>query len=654
MSTKTTFKRVALVAVAALGLGLLSVVPSQATTNADSLTVSAATAAQTTAETSTATNPTTTLSFLSATVADSMSVTASLVSGPATGVALPFLELVETASASIDTITVTGSKAVGAKINPNTPVTVSNTTATDTAARASAKFKVYLGNDSRTAPTVAGTYVVKLTPAIVTGTLGTINATAQTITFTVTAAATLDTAASAATSTVFLASGETTTATADATILGSKTASSSVAVASVIVTQKNAASQTNAAESMTATITGAGTLGAGASSTWSGSTSVSSVTSVGRSIIVKNGDIIQVFPDGTAGVGTITISTISGTVLGTKTVTFFGDVAAIVTAVRTTTLGVGANSSAIRATAYDAAGNLVSGASLYATSDATSVVSSSYLLGTGGTGLDIGTYDFNLTGVAKGTAKITVGLATSATDVTTTGYAIKADPVTVTVGGGAADLADILVSFDKASYAPGSRAMITVTPVDKLGKPLAPGTYTVFDQAAKNYTAGFVFSDTVTVLNGFTDMEPLPTTSVKTRSSNSTVTSAVTVLIAPNTAGYWVQLPNVESDFTLTYKTAAAFPGNPNNAGVTRSITVPLSLPGTLAAVDAAAEATDAANAATDAALAAADAADAATAAAEDASAAVAKLSKSVTTALNNLKKQITSLTALVNKLLKR
>jgi hypothetical protein len=44
MSTTTNFKRIALVAVAALGLGVLSSVPSQATINADLLTLSATTA----------------------------------------------------------------------------------------------------------------------------------------------------------------------------------------------------------------------------------------------------------------------------------------------------------------------------------------------------------------------------------------------------------------------------------------------------------------------------------------------------------------------------------------------------------------------------------------------------------------------------------
>jgi hypothetical protein len=67
--------------------------------------------------------------------------------------------------------------------------------------------------------------------------------------------------------------------------------------------------------------------------------------------------------------------------------------------------------------------------------------------------------------------------------VTTTGYAIKSDAVTVTVGGGATEQADVIVGLDKQTYAPGSVAYITVTPVDKDGKALAPGTYTVFTSA---------------------------------------------------------------------------------------------------------------------------------------------------------------------------
>jgi hypothetical protein len=135
-----------------------------------------------------------------------------------------------------------------------------------------------------------------------------------------------------------------------------------------------------------------------------------------------------------------------------------------------------------------------------------------------------------------------------------------------------------------------------------------------------------------------------------------TATTADPIVALAGEYTYKIKLPTYSGDLVLSWTTAAAtyFPGNIAAGGVAGSVTVSLSDPGSQAAVDAATEATDAANAATDAALAAADAADAATAAAEDASAAVATLAKSVNTALGNLKKQITALTALVNKLLKK
>jgi len=71
-------------------------------------------------------------------------------------------------------------------------------------------------------------------------------------------------------------------------------------------------------------------------------------------------------------------------------------------------------------------------------------------------------------------------------------------------------------------------------------------------------------------------------------------------------------------------------------------------------ATDAANEATDAANAATDAANAAAEAADAATAAAQDAQAAVAALATQVADLISGIKAQITALTNLVVKIQKK
>jgi len=83
MSTKTTFKRVALVAVAALGLGVMSVVPSNAAAQLDSISVSAASTTQNTTETLTATAVTVTGTLAAVKGVDTLTVTATIQSGPA-------------------------------------------------------------------------------------------------------------------------------------------------------------------------------------------------------------------------------------------------------------------------------------------------------------------------------------------------------------------------------------------------------------------------------------------------------------------------------------------------------------------------------------------------------------------------------------------
>jgi hypothetical protein len=207
MSTKTTFKRVALVAVAALGLGVLSVTPSQATIAADSLTLSATTAAITTADTSTAV--TATLSFAGTTDIDSISVQADFVSGPA--VFKPYLVLAETSSVTIDGV---AAPAPGRVVYPSETTTVLSKSSS---AFVSAKWNIVLASasDITKAATTAGTYVIKLTPkAQGSGVL--VGSTAQTLTITVTTSPALDPVAKSAT--VYLNEGETLSATADATV----------------------------------------------------------------------------------------------------------------------------------------------------------------------------------------------------------------------------------------------------------------------------------------------------------------------------------------------------------------------------------------------------------------------------------------------------
>jgi hypothetical protein len=625
MSTKTTFKRIALVTVAALGFGVMSVAPSSAIINSDSLTLSAATAAQTTAETYTATSATVTLGFLAGEANDSMSVTASLVSGPSTSTSLPYLRLIETASAIVDSSTgVIGGIAAGTAIAPNTKTVVGRSGAA--VAQVSAKYAVYLATtNATTAPTVVGTYVVKLTPALHGGTTGGGNATAQTLTITVTAAPTLDTVIATATS--ILNKGETVTATADATVTSDKTASNTAAAATIVTSFKNAAGSAVTAESFTASISGAGTLGVGVL----GSTQTSfadSYTALGRDLLIRNGDHLLVFPDGTSGVGTVTIRSKAGVVLATETLTFFGDVASIVATVVKPVIGVRAETGVITAVAKDAAGTIVDAPTLYITSGTTTIISQSYA---GATSSADGKATFGLTGVKAGTASIVISNGSTAALST-----VSAAAVSVRVGGGAAELDGVVVATDKTSYAPGEIVTLTVTPQDAAGLNLADETYTVFSAAP-------VFSHTV---NAAVSGEALPGTTTL----NGGIAGAGT---KAGVATYKFYAPNIEGDMTMSWTRSTSFATAANDS-LTGKITIAVSSPGTAAATDAANEATDAANAATDAALAAAEAADAATTAAQEASDAVAALSESVTKLIAGLQSQIKSLAAVVAKIAKK
>ena len=628
MSTKTTFKRVALVAVAALGLGVLSVAPSSAAVNADTLTVANTAGTAATAfsiaygETVTATtSPIATLSYLPSSDTDSMSVTASLVSAPAGAVALPRLALVDTTSANVNAITIKASADTNgsSQITSNTAAIV-KPIAANTVTKA--RFYVFVGTSATAGATVAGDYVVKLTPAVTSG-AGTLNATAQTITITVGK----ESVAADATTTVYMAAGTTSaTATTDLTpVMAVKTVPATLApAANILVTQGPAAT---ARESFTATITGPGTLG------------VSSSVALGRSLIVKKGDTVYVFPDGTAGLATITLTGVtSGLVFGTKTVTFTGTaIAKLVARVDNSVIGVAGTSGtgAIAVTAYDADGKQIYSPTLSSISSATSVISNSYKsCGWDSTYLE--SY-CDLVGVSTGSATITITTAASAAS-TTQGDGVTTTQVTTTAGPirvASATVASVKMSFDKATYQPGEKATLTVELLDKDGKAVAPNKYDnifytggitstyAFYTGSDTTTATYVTTKDTTAVKTFTLYMPLQSTDVKV--------SAIAGSALPASVYVGAGLGTVFS--------AAATVGN--SAAVD-------------AATDAANEATDAANAATDAALAAADAADAATAAAQDASDAVAALSASVEKLVASLKAQLTSLTNLVIKIQKK
>jgi uncharacterized protein YaaQ len=616
MSTKTTFKRIALVAVAALGFGTMSVAPTTAAVNAASLyfTTQASIDANAYADFSS------TSSNILLTGSAVIGLQHSFVASAASDAATVEVKLTQNVSVYPNTNAALPVQTLGARAANNTAANNANTTTaisadgmtmTTTATAAGLALGSLI---STFTPTVAGTYIVTFTAK--SG-----GAVDEVFTWTVNAYATqvlldaangVDNAISAAKTTSFLNAGETTTVTgaADTVVAASMVLSASAQRATIIVTPKNAADVaiTNVTFPITATITGPGTLGIDAAA------SVASIASVGRAITGTTGHYaIGVFSDGTAGVATITIST-GTTVLATETVTFYGDAAKITPTVVNSVLKIGANTGAITAVVTDAAGVAVPNVTVYAVSATAAAVSNSYT--SCGASSATGAVTCDLAGVAAGTSEITLTLNSSATGTST----VSAVAGTMRVSDGVPT--KVAYTFDKESYAPGQAATITATVSNAEGV-MPAGSYTVL--ATGGVTANYTVSG-------------LPSTAVLAVGSTGAATYAVTIPVG------------ITGDLELTGTAAATT----ITATFGKAAVVNVALDAAEAATDAATDAYDAALAATDAANDATAAAEAATAAAEDAADAVAALATQVTEMVNALKKQITALTNLVIKIQKK
>ena len=563
-----SFKKIALGLAAAMSFGVMSALPTSAAVIAPALTIDSATDTITAGETATAV---VTLSFISETAADTATVLSAIFAQPSGSSKSATLSLLETTT-SVVTIAA-GSLSADVNSTVGTPGYVT------------AKFTVSL-----VAPTVAGTYEARI--------LTTRPATGPSVAWTVTVKA-ADVTPSAATTTSILNSGEVTTATADATVYAPK-ATSADAAAVIVVTPKNAAGGA-ATESILATVSGTGMIGYG--------TNATTMTALGRSVVIPTGNHIGVFADGTAGVSTITLTTLTGAVLATEKVTFYGDIASIVATAVKPVIATGSNASTIKAVAYDAAGVTVGAGTLNAFSSDVSVVSDS---GTAATIVN-GEAVFTLTGVKTGGVAVTVKSGT-----------VSSAPVATRVEGTAAT---VKLSFDKEVYLPGEAATITVQVLDASGLPLSGKTHANLF-ATGGIVPNYAFGSSSDVLT-----------------ATSVTTDTATV------KSYKVFMPLAENVVKISATGGTSLP-LAGQVVVTASAEV--SNASAKAATKASEEAAKAAQAATDAAIAASKAADAATVQAQAAVDAVAKLSADVSALIASLKKQITALTALVVKIQKK
>jgi len=610
MSTKTTFKRIALVAVAALGLGVLSVAPSSATVIG--LTVTSANGTATTAVSDSTTAGSLRVTYTATAAADSVTITSYVSVKPSTAGTIAasgiVTHLVDTTTSSV--VPVLTNAAIGATsvVRGDSTTVVANVNSATTG-QVSANFAYYL----LSAPSVAGTYTIT---AVVTpfsnGVAGT--PVLKSLDIVVSALASASETPSAAYSNAFLAGGSAASLADSSTISAVGTSSTTVANLNVLV--RNSSNGTQAVDTLTATITGPGLF-------------VSGNTKYKK--LVASGDVnLAITGDGTAGVSTITVKyELTGQTI-TKSMTFYASNATtIVGSVRTPTLKVGDNSEAVGVTATDVNGNAWNGtAYLVASSAADALIAGS----TTPVACNAWTAD---KGIRCNVSALTAGTAKFKLIDASTVAAAKATSAEFSLTVSAATAATVKVDFDKTTYAPFEKAVITVSVLDASGASVPAGTF------ANLFAAGGIASNQA--FTGTSDTLTAISITLATASSSSTGAQALKAV-------YTVYMP-AQGSVTLSWTGGTSLP----IAGqVKGSTTVTVVNNAVDAATDAANEATDAANAATDAALAAADAADAATAAAQDASDAVAALSATVATLVASLKAQITSLTNLVIKIQKK
>ena len=571
MSTKTNFKRIALVAVAALGLGVLSSVPSQAALSGFTVTVADGTAGLAGVKTDSTNAGTITLTGV---IGAKDSVTVTLVEQSKPAASTPVITLM-----NLDSLTPTLQN--GMAIDSQTTVTAAVGTsaaiaALDTARSGTVRLsntnssgEVYFSHklgvqlDSATSTRPAGTYTFQV--IVKTYEVGqTLQpTTTQTKTINIVIAAAANTSATSTATYAF--ANLSSTSIADGTAQGVDSVINAPAAPGtdrgyLFVAVRNADNgSATAKDSLTATVTGVGLV-------------CSEAGTCGRNLekISVTGDYqFTVRGDGNGGTSTITVTAGVTGLTYTKTLTYYATAAKTLTAsVLTPVLRVGSNDSAVAVTAVDAAGAVWGGtAYIYASAaaDATAVGGSATTPVACVFRSTNNTHYCPITATAAGTGKFKVIDASTIAAATAT-----SNEVTVT---SSAQLASsVKISFNKATYAPGEVGMILITPLDAAGKgmPASSVTTGALTSAGITSNVGLSYNNTAVTLS-VSDITAAAYT------SSSTVAGSQAILFNAPVGG---------GTITLTATGGSGLPAA-GRVALTATATVPDSGAAALAAVNA-------------------------------------------------------------------
>jgi hypothetical protein len=352
MSTKTTFKRIALVAVAAVGLGMLSGVAA----NAAAAPLLSITTGYAGAGTAAGTQVVGGQSSVDITTYDSTTTVA--VSGVG----------------SVVSSTITGT-------------TPAITYGTNTFSMPAGRGTLLLTSS------VAGVTTVSLTPIGTGGVPGT--AVTATVTWGANVVPTLNH------STAYISTTTTSPATADTASIATTAPASAAPTARLTVMQYSSADSATVLTTANTTAVVASISGAGSVSTYSNGTYTGPSATVAAGGSANGESDFYVYSNGVAGVGTITVS-VNGVAVSTKTVVFAGTLASFSFTPTKTVIGIG-TSDPVAVAGLDSNGNAATLGTYYLSSSNTAVAqvpSSAAGIGSAGTA--------TVTGIGVGTAVITV------------------------------------------------------------------------------------------------------------------------------------------------------------------------------------------------------------------------------------------------------
>ena len=646
MSTKTTFKRIALGLVAAMGFGMLSVAPASAT----ALDITAATGF-TFGGTATAATITTT-----AGASNFVAFNLETVSGSQYALAVT-----NGTASNPSTTDVTGSGTGSLIIQAST---TSYRFVVPTTAEATITVSAYAYTAGVRASSATSKLTITVNPAATgVGVISVGNSSSYiTDSVTIGGITNFSTTPAVSAADVVTARGA---LTADTTTAKTKGSAGTVTGAYLIAgTLKDSQVPTPAAmtgKTLVATVTGPGLLTGATADAALGTTPARAATTVTQTTTGIFGFLL--YSDGTAGVSTVTITYTDSanvtTTVATETVTFFGSAAKFTATVKTKYIAnsgtawptnatdpagtLGSTRYAVMVVVQDSAGNPVGGVT---PSVKTSTADSIYITG--------GNCTASSATSGKSYCELTAASGAADANVKVTFYTGSTSAFTYV----SADVDVVVVSRKAATFTitadkevnQGQVIKYTITAKDAAGNPVADGTLVTNYLYTSPTIAGGALTDfsnednanTVsTLFTGVKFYDGVATDTVQAPFAKTTISATFynEGLLAATSAGTYFATTALRNAYTVVSTSVVA-----DQAAVEAAN----------AATDAASEATDAANAATDAANAAAEAADAATAAAQDAADAVAALSTQVSEMVNALKKQITALTNLVIKIQKK